>query len=79
MHRTTELQSAHPDLVVGTRGPTSQPWWVSHDAGMPVFEGADAQQPPATTLGVVIIHVQGPGTNPGWTSANTDVVAGGCL
>ena len=73
-----ELQSAYPYLVAGMRGPTSQPWWVSHDAGTLVFEVADAQQPPATTPGVAILHVQGPGTNPDWTSANTDLVAGGC-
>ena len=74
-----ELQSAYPDLVAGTPGPTSQPWWVSDDAGTLVFEVSDAEQPPGTTPGVVIIHVQGPRTDPDWTAANTDLVAGGCL
>lgn len=76
-----ELQAAYPGLVEGTPGPASQPWWVADDAGILVFEvsaGADGQ-PPASGSGVVIIHLQGPGTDPDWTSANTDLVAGGCL
>ena len=66
-----ELQAAYPDLVAGTPGPVSQPWWVSDDVGTLAFEVQDGH--------VVIIHVQGRGTNPDWTSANSDLVAGGCL
>lgn len=73
-----DLQAAYPELVAGTPGPTSQPWWVSEPAGTLNFEVSDGQSP-GTAPGVVIIHVQGPGTNPDWTSANTDLVAGGCL
>lgn len=76
-----ELQAAYPDLVEGTPGPASQPWWVSDDAGTLVFEVQDDSQglqPPGTPPTVVIIHVLGPGTDPDWTSANTDLVPGGC-
>lgn len=76
-----ELQAAYPDLVEGTPGPVSQPWWVSDDAGTLVFEVQDDSQelqPPGTPPIVVLIHVQASGTDPDWTSANSDLVAGGC-
>ncbi|WP_407345123.1 hypothetical protein [Pengzhenrongella phosphoraccumulans] len=69
----------HPDECAGLsdingRGPGR---WV---ATYPPFVDAEGNAHPQFWVDANDVdHVQGPGTNPDWTSANTDLVAGGCL
>ncbi|PVU82829.1 hypothetical protein DDP54_07215 [Cellulomonas sp. WB94] len=76
-----QLRGAHPGLVEGTAGPTSQVWWVTDAAGALVFETQDDSQgiqPAGTPPTVILIRVLAAGVDPDFTTANSGNVAGSC-